>query len=161
MQATPQQAALIKKYDLKMRRVLLDPAKGISFDPFATLNEAQIVAKAKETISLMNEELGEGEQLDLTIRGAIKLHKGGVLLDMGSEGEAKLVVSYRRQFEAKFGSTIQVRPKEFAVIIQYVPTSYNITSKANVTAIEENSGLEEGSISSIRWFKNPTHMKAG
>ena len=60
-------------------------------------------------------------------------------------------------FLAKMGSMTNYKEQTFEVVIDWVPTSFNVEFQGSWRGVEQESGLKANSIKGVSWIK-PTHL---
>ena len=132
--------------------VLIDKDPAAKTNNLGGLNERELVVKANEALARMKEASGGGPEGARMI-GARKLRNGGVVYELSDLEAAKWLRWERATFVVNFGGTFMLKEREVAIIIEFVPISYNPDVLAESQKVEHNSRLEAGAIVSTRWIK--------
>ncbi|KAH7917501.1 hypothetical protein BV22DRAFT_1026239, partial [Leucogyrophana mollusca] len=86
---------------------------------------------------------------------ARKLRSGGVVYELNSESAAKWLNSreIRSAFTGHFGPNAVIKDRVLQVVVENVPTTFNIDSPMSLAETAAKSGLESGDIAKARWIK--------
>lgn len=156
----PMHAVAIARGEMQKRRVRLVKAAGLEGDGMAELTEKQLVEKANVALDLMGlqaEDKPEGTRFV----GVSKLNgAGGVMYEMDSEEAAEWLKDgdVMKAFIAKMGSTADYKAQTYEVVVDWVPTMFDMNQTGVLEAVEQASGLHTASIREARWIK-PAHLR--
>ncbi|KAF8804566.1 hypothetical protein BYT27DRAFT_7213740 [Phlegmacium glaucopus] len=127
-------ANVVAKVELQKRKIRLAKADGMAGEDIYAMSEKELVEKANITIKLMVEcDIEKPE---------------------GARGKEAM-----RQFIGKMGSTMDHKAQTYEVVIDWVPTLFNVEQKEAWTSIEFASGLHNMVIQDARWAKNNGYSK--
>ena len=86
-----------------------------------------------------------------------KLPSRAFFLEMNSETTAELLLNptLTSDFIRKFNTTSTIKPNNYPIIAEFVPTSFDPTSKEGLTIVELANSLQPGDITTARWIKPP------
>ena len=84
---------------------------------------------------------------------AKKLYNGGVILELNSPKVVQWLRKEKAIFAEEFGDMSVVKDREITVIIEYVLILHSPDVLAENRRIEWDSGLDKGSLISMRWVK--------
>ena len=146
-------SSLVAKCDLRAKQVLIDKAPNMPSHSIANHLEADILAKANKAIqklTLTNQPSPLPE-----VVGVKKLPSGAMFLEMNSEEAAALFLqpTLTCDFIRHFNNTSIIRPNNYPIIVQFVPTSFNPSSKEELAAVEAANSLQPGDITTAQWIK--------
>src|SRR5882724_8979917 len=85
--------------------------------------------------------------------GARKLRNGGVVYELSDPEAAKWLRWECVAFTVNFRGMSVLKERAVAIIIKFVPVSYNPDALAESQKVEHHSRLEVGAIVSTRWKK--------
>ena len=136
-------------------------AIGMEGEVMGDLTEKQMVEKANLALEIMG-TLAEEKPDKVKFVGASRMNgTGGVLYEMNEEGAAEWLrkVKVMELFMAKMGSMIDFRAQTYEIIVDWVPTTLDITQAGALEIIEQTSGLSEMAIREVQWIK-PTRLRS-
>ena len=86
---------------------------------------------------------------------AQKLAHGGLLLELGSLESVGLFdqPQAKNAFLGKLGTSATIRPRQYNVIVYFIPLTFNAGDPAGMREVEAFNGLPPNSIVSTRWIK--------
>jgi hypothetical protein len=92
---------------------------------------------------------------------AQKLAHGGLLLELNSLEAVGLFLNQtaKASFLRKLGESATIRPRQYNVVVYFVPLSFNAGDPAGMREIEASNGLSANSITATRWIK-PLHRRS-
>ncbi|KIM65627.1 hypothetical protein SCLCIDRAFT_22524 [Scleroderma citrinum Foug A] len=137
---------------IKQRQLLMDPDMDhplIKPDtPSDTL--AKIFQKALESMKT-------DSALPLKLQSIFRLRNQGIILELTSAEAAAWLRSPSNRLELmeKLGGKICLKDRQFNVVIPFFLISTDINSADTLRTIEEESRIQNGTISQIRWIKDP------
>ncbi|KAF8805088.1 hypothetical protein BYT27DRAFT_7105687, partial [Phlegmacium glaucopus] len=140
----PMHAVVIARGERQKRRVRLVKTPGLEADGLAELTEKQLVEKANMALDLMGPQ-GEAKPEGTCFVGANKLNgAGGVMYEMNSEEAAEWVKDgdVMKAFIAKMGSTADYRAQMYEVVVDWVPTTFDMNQVGALEVVEQASGLQ-------------------
>ncbi len=148
-------AAVAERQETRSRQVIIQKADGIELKDYdlATLNEKELVEKAN--IALGGVQLIDRYPEGMRFLGARKLRGGDVLLILNSAAARNWFSNpdIAKAFLAGFNGTSKMRTPMLTVVAEYVPVSFNPTEKGAILSIEQEGGLERGSIKAAAWIR--------
>ncbi|KAF8800489.1 hypothetical protein BYT27DRAFT_7200088 [Phlegmacium glaucopus] len=156
----PMHAVAIVRGELQKRRVRLVKTAGLEADGLAELTEKQLVEKANMALDLMGPQ-AENKPEGTRFVGANKLNgAGGVMYEMNSEEAAEWVKDgeVMKAFIAKMGSTTDYKAQTYEVVVDWVPTTFDMNQLGALETVEQASGLQTAAIREARWIK-PVHLR--
>jgi len=94
---------------------------------------------------------------DLQLRSLFRLRNQGIVLELTSAEAARWVKNptHRTKFTEKLGGKICLKDRQYNVVVPFLPVSTDINAPDTIQHIEEGNELPRGSISQIRWIKDP------
>ena len=110
------------------------------------------MAKANEALARMKEAGGGGPE-GVRMIGVRKLRNRGVVYELSDPEAAKWLRWEHAAFAVNFGGMSVLKERVVAIIIEFVPISYNPDVLAEIQKVEHNSRLEVGAIVLTRWIK--------
>ncbi|KAF8799539.1 hypothetical protein BYT27DRAFT_7120539 [Phlegmacium glaucopus] len=152
-------ANVVVKAELQKRKIRLAKADGMAGEDIYTMLEKELVEKVNIAIELMDKcdiEKPEG----VRFIGVNKANGAGELVyEMNSVKAVEWIrgKEVMRQFIGKMGSTMDHKAQTYEVVIDWVPTSFNVEQKEAWTSIKIASRLQNMVIQEARWIK-PTHL---
>ena len=86
-----------------------------------------------------------------------KLPSRAFFLEMNSETSAELLLNLTltSDFIRNFDTTSTIKPNNYPIIAEFVPTSFDPTSKEGLTMVELTNSLQPSDITTARWIKLP------
>lgn len=152
--APPPLTKLLARGEAQARQILLDRRSYGEIDTLRGLTEAELVAKAKLTLELVEKD-GFTIHQGLTFQSARRLPHGGILYELDSvESTTWLSIpAHRARFATNFGSNATIKDRSYHVLVENVPTSYDPSSIRTNSNIETNGGLKPGTIAKAKWIK--------
>lgn len=152
-------AAVADRQETRSRQIIIQKADNIELKDYdlAALNEKELVEKAN--IALEGIQLIDGYPGGTRFLGARKLKGGDVLLILNSAAAQNWLsnTDIAKAFLAGFNGTSKMRTPMLTVVAEYVPVSVNPTEKGAILSIEQEGGLERGSIKSAAWIRPIEH----
>jgi hypothetical protein len=139
-------------------QVLIDSDPNASGNPFAELNEQELVAKANEALDLSRDSTCPEEGKFI---GARKLTNGGIVFDLNTIEATRWIQKNKGTFTPNCGATAIVKDRALSVIVEYVPIAHSTDALSECRKVERDSGLSEHSLLSTRWIKNPARRTQG
>jgi hypothetical protein len=144
----------IARTEIMRRQVVMrrDPAAGA--DCFEGLSEKELILKAKIAVDLIqSEDVDTIDHVDFV--HAKKTAGGGVVLVLKTEEAAEWLRSERvmTRFTKELGGLVTAGAALCMVIAEYVPISFDPGATYAFARIEEDSGLETGSMREARFIK--------
>jgi len=136
------------------RQITLNPPPGGLIFPKETPH-ADIVKKLHEVMSTIHDAT--------TPAGAIRcVHaypNGSITIEMDNENIATWIrtTPSRTALMNQLGQSIALRDHSYSVILQYLPTYFQIEQEGFLRAVEEENGIDAHSLNSIRWIKPLNH----
>lgn len=108
-------------------------------------------------VDAANKAIGalEGSMEGQKIVAATRLMNGGILLEANSAGAAVWLreTERRNRFVAALDPSARIRSRLYPTIAQFVPISFDPDNLSELQEIEDNNGMERGSIGAARWIK--------
>src|SRR5882724_5764056 len=98
-------------------------------------------------------EAGGGGPEGARMIGVRKLRNGGVVYELSDPEAAKWLRWEHAVFVVNFGGMSVLKERAVAIILEFVPISYNPDVLAESQKVKCNSRLEAGAIVSTRWIK--------
>ncbi|TDL22021.1 hypothetical protein BD410DRAFT_771028, partial [Rickenella mellea] len=94
---------------------------------------------------------------------AKRTQRGGILYLMASTTAAQWLrqALVKESFLQKFSSFASIRNRGHTVILEYVPTTYDLGSTFMNDYIERDNGMDAGEILDARYLKDPTRRTPG
>jgi hypothetical protein len=135
--------------------------------PSSSDRNPQITLKLHDDLNIKLSALDEGNfdiansPKDRTkIRGIQILERGAYLFELNSPASATCFHSYCSEFNLLLSSlsrSAYAKNKGFNLVFRFVPcqSSFDPSDLDHISAIETENSLEEGSITSTSWIKNP------
>ena len=149
MDANPRLAA---KENIRLRQSLVDLPRGSRLRDCAN---SVLVGK-------FSEAMGRATVQQHKIRSALKLHNGGILVEMVTdEGAAWLASKPNAEaFLRELGETeASFKTRSFNVVAYYVPLNLDTNSEKDRIEIEEANNIPKGGLTKIRWIKPPARRR--
>ncbi|KAF8816902.1 hypothetical protein BYT27DRAFT_7247795 [Phlegmacium glaucopus] len=118
-------------------------------------------AEANIAIQLMDKQV-EFKPAGTKFMGANRVGgPGDILYEMNLVEAAEWIrgKEVMELFIKKMGSILDYRELTYKVVLDWVPTTFNVDQKSEWATIELASGLEEGAIREAKWIK-PIHLRA-
>ena len=147
-------SSLLAKCDLRAKQVLIDKAPNAQSHDIVRSSEADILAKANEAIKKMSitdsplphpsSRCKETPKRSILPRNELRNLCRGTLKPM-------LTSDFIRNFD----TTSTIKPNNYPIIAEFVPTSFNPTSKEGLTMVELANSLQPGDITTVRWITLP------
>ena len=93
----------------------------------------------------------------LKLQSIFRLRNQGIILELTSAEAAAWLrsPSNRLELTEKLGGKICLKDRQFNVVVPFFPISTDINSADTLRTIEEESRIQNGTISQIRWIKDP------
>jgi hypothetical protein len=145
----------LAKARARAKQILIDTDPQGEQDTLGELTEQELVAKANEAISNLEED---HDLASIEFIGAKKLANGGIVFDLDTEQAAKWIQANKNAFTSKFSGTATIKERALTVIVEYVPLSHSPEALAEMRRIERDSKLPAGSLLATRWIK-PIHRR--
>jgi hypothetical protein len=135
----------------KARQVLVDFTGPADKEKMRNTSLTSLLEEANKTLKDVAPE-SEGE-----IAHAIKLTHGGLLLEFSSQETLALLERDETKvaFLRGLGTSAFIRPRQYNVVVYYVPLTFKAGDPDGMREVENASGLSVGSIISTRWIKPP------
>jgi hypothetical protein len=135
--------------------------------PSSSERNPQTVLKLRDDLNAKLSDLDDGN-FDLAdspgdrtkIRGIQTLERGAYLFELNSPAAAARFRSYCSEFNlllTSLGRSAHAKDKGYNLVFRFVPcqSSFDPSDLDHISAIETENGLDEGSITSASWIKNP------
>jgi len=139
----PMHATVIERGEMQKQWVQLVKAAGIEGDGMAELTEKQLVEKVNMALDLMG--LQAEDKLEGTrFIGVNKLNgAGGVMYEMNLEEAAEWLKggNMMKAFIGKMGSTVDYKAQTYEVVVDWVPTTFDMNQMGALESVEQASGL--------------------
>jgi hypothetical protein len=133
----------LAKARARAKQILIDTDPQGEQDTLGELTEQELVAKANEAISNLEED---HDLASIEFIGAKKLANGGIVFDLDTEQAAKWIQANKNAFTSKFSGTATIKERALTVIVEYVPLSHSPEALAEMRRIERDSKLPAGSL---------------
>ena len=137
---------------IKQRQLLLDPdsdhpliKNDTTMERLATIFQQALDALKTNTAP------------DLQLRSLFRLRNQGIVLELTSAEAAHWVKNptHRAKFTERLGGKICLKDRQYNVVVPFLPVSTDINAPDTIQHIKEGNKLPRGSISQIRWIKDP------
>ncbi|KAF9489002.1 hypothetical protein BDN71DRAFT_1512532 [Pleurotus eryngii] len=141
-------AAVVDRQETWSRQVIIQKADDIELKNYdlTMLNEKELVEKAN--IALEDIQLIDRYPEGMRFLGVRKLKGSDILLILNSAAAWHWLsnTDITKAFLEGFNSMLKMRTPMLMVVAEYVPVSFNPMEKGNILSIEQEGGLERGSI---------------
>jgi hypothetical protein len=137
------------------KQILIDTDPQGEKDTLGELTEQELVAKANEAISKLEED---HNLASIAFIGAKKLANGGIVFDLDTEEAVRWIQANKNVFISKFSGTATIKDRALTVIVEYIPLSHSPEALAEMRRIERDSKLPGGSLLVTHWIK-PIHRR--
>ncbi|KAG2113978.1 hypothetical protein DEU56DRAFT_919656 [Suillus clintonianus] len=153
-EAPPQLTKILARSEAQAKQILIDKRTYGEVDSLRGLTEAELVAKAKLTIELVERD-GTAIPPNIDFCSARRLPHGGILLELNTVKSAQWfdTPANRGAFIANFSHNVTIKDRSYNVLIENIPVTYNPGSVQANTEIEKREGLKPGTITRSRWIK--------
>ncbi|KAG1794808.1 uncharacterized protein HD556DRAFT_1236238, partial [Suillus plorans] len=124
--APPPLTKILARSEAQARQILIDRRSFGEIDTLRGLTEAELVAKAKLTLELVEKD-GVPIPQGLTFQSARRLPHGGILYELDSAESAQWLntPTHRGKFAVNFGPNATIKDRSFNILVENVPLSYN------------------------------------
>ena len=97
----------------------------------------------------------------LQIRSLFQLHNQGIVLELSCPEAARWIKDPARRirFTEELGGKIHLKDRQYNIVIPFVPILTDLSSPDTARRIEEGNKLPDGSITQIRWIKDPARRE--
>ncbi|KAF9499983.1 hypothetical protein BDN71DRAFT_1576979 [Pleurotus eryngii] len=142
---------------IKAVTIIIQKVEGINLKDYnlTKLNERELTEKAN--LALDGIQLIEECSNSLKFMGAQKMKGEDILLILNS-AEARRWLSQEdvmKGFLAGFNGTSKMRTSMLIMVAKYILINFNLNKKGSLLRIEQEGGLDKGSIWSVDWIRPP------
>jgi len=138
---------------IKQRQLLLDPDSDHPLIKNDTTTE-----KLAEVFQQVLDSLKTDVAPNLQLHSLFRLRNQGIVLELTSADAARWVKHpiHRVEFTEKLGGKIRLKDRQYNVVVSFLPISTDINSPDTARSIEIGNDLPDGTISKMRWIKDPS-----
>jgi hypothetical protein len=155
VQVPPRHAEVMARSQGRDKQVLIEGVEGTNNEDLQRLTERELVDKAETTLELMGLMAADKPEEGRMFVGAQKLQRGGILYLMKTTAAADWLKKpdVRHRFLELYGGGGYLRDRGYAIILQYVPVSFEPGSITARRRVENENELEHEEIIEAKWLK--------